>query len=370
MQNMLSTKYKILSRFSIKSIAFYSGLDFRIRFYYIVAENLGFIKYKKIYIMKKLYLLTIVLLISVLLQGQAVLHYDFTNSLSDVNGNGPDLIVLGDEGTFIQDTLNEIGSVRKWAYRFDENSGLQMGNSTEFSLGESYTIEIYFVFDELNSWKRVVDWKNRKSDNGAYVYYGKLNFYPYITSGDAPVITGEYTYYVITRDAETKEVLIYTDAITQISMIDNQEDALIDGDNVLNFFHDDLIVPNEASSGAVAMIKIYDYLLDSSAIVINYENLSQNLFYIGEHTSQYTSMQIFPNPVSDRLNVDLSNFNNQKMVTLKLINSIGVTVFTKETNTINQQKIILNTSKIRNGIYLLTAESESRNAMGKVLIQH
>ena len=320
--------------------------------------------------MKKLYFLTTALLLSVLLQGQWVLHYDFTNSLAEVNGNGPVLTILGDEGIYVEDTLNEVGSAKKWVYRFEANSGFQFdNNATGFSLGEDYTIELYFVFDNLSSWKRVVDWKNRKTDNGAYVYNGKLNFYPIATSGDAPVVAGEYTYYVITRDAETKELIMYTDAETYITFTDNSGEALIGEDNVLNFFHDDLIVQNEASSGAVAMLKLYNYTLDSTTIQNKYDDLAGNLFHIGEKNSINTTIQTFPNPVSDHLNVDLSNFNGQETVTIRLVNTIGVTVYSAEADGGNQKSIILNTSEIKNGIYVLIIESESKHATGKVLVQ-
>lgn len=96
--------------------------------------------------MKTLYLLTTTLFLSLLLHGQSVLHYEFENSLLEVNGNGPTLTILGNEGVFVEDTLNEIGSAKKWVYRFEKNSGLQFNNSSAGNfLGEDYTIELYFV---------------------------------------------------------------------------------------------------------------------------------------------------------------------------------------------------------------------------------
>ena len=320
--------------------------------------------------MKNFYFLLIALFLSAALQGQWMLHYDFTNSLSEVNGNGPELTVLGDFGFYEEDVLSEVGSAKKWVYRFEANSGFQFDNIvTAYSLGEAYTIELYFVFDNLSSWKRVVDWKNRKSDYGAYVYNGELNFYPHAYSAEAPVVAGEYTYYVITRNAETQELLIYTDAETYITITDIPGDALIDEDNKLNFFHDDLSVPNEASSGAVAMLKIYNYTLDSTTIKNNYDDLAGNLFYIGKKNSINTIIQTFPNPVADRINVDLSNFAENETVHIKLVNTIGIVVLDTELATGNQKKIVLNTNEIESGIYILTAESESRHAIGKVLIQ-
>lgn len=320
--------------------------------------------------MKRIYILISVLFISFVMQGQSVLHYDFTNSLSEVNGNGPVLSVLGNPGIYVEDTLGEVGDARKSVYRFEKNSGFQFDNSAAGNfLGESYTIEIYFVFDELSSWKRVVDWKNRKSDNGAYVFNGELNFYPYVYSDEAPVIAGEYTYYVITREAATKDLLIYTDARVEISFTDNADAALPDNENLLNFFHDDLVVQNEASAGAVAMVKLYNYTLDSTDIKNNFDNLAGNLFFIGENNKDNTSIKAFPNPVSGILNVDLGNFDRHEELNIKLINSFGQTVLERNIKAGMQAKQI-QTSGFNNGIYVLVVKSESKRASSKVMIQH
>ena len=320
--------------------------------------------------MKKIYLTILVACVALLVTGQSVLHYDFTNSLSEVKGNGPVLTVLGSEGIFIEDTLGEVEDIKKWVYRFEKNSGFQFDNAASGNfLGENYTIELYFVFDALNSWKRVVDWKNRKTDYGAYVYNGELNFYPYVYSSNAPVVAGEYTYYVITRDAETKELLIYTDAKAEIAIIDNSGDGLLDSDNVLNIFHDDLVVANEASSGAVALLKLYNYKLDSNAIKNNYDNLAGNIFGINEHALNTTNISAYPNPANDELNIDLNGFNENEKVRLSLINNLGAEVSSIEIMTINQKIIKFNTSGCKHGIYLIIAESNSHRATAKVLIQ-
>ena len=321
--------------------------------------------------MKTLYLFISIFFLSFLLQGQSVLHYDLNSSLNEVNGNGPALTVLGTDGVYVEDTLNEIGSVTKLVYRFESNSGLQFDNTLANNfLGENYTIEIYFVFDQLNSWKRVVDWKNRKSDHGAYVYNGQLNFYPHAISSDAPVAAGEYTYYVITRNSANAELLLYTDAETYITLTDAVGDALLDEDNVLNLFHDDLIVSNEASSGAVAMIKLYNYTLDSTTIQDNFDDLAGNVFFIGENRKIKTSINTFPNPVSENLNVDISNFGDNESVSLKLVNIVGATVYETEVQAGNNNSHVINTSKLNNGFFILMAESASKQAREKILIQH
>ncbi len=320
--------------------------------------------------MKRIYMLIAMLILTVGLQSQSFLHYDFSNSLAEINGNGPDLTVLGNAGVYVDDTLNEVNSVIKKVYRFERNSGVQFDNLEAGNfLGENYTIEIYFVFDELNSWKRVVDWKNRKTDYGAYVYNGKLNFYPYVYSQESPVFEGEYTYYVITRNAVDQKLIIYTDARTQITLTDTPGNALLDDDHVLNFFHDDLIVQNEASTGAVAMIKLYNYVLDSTEIQEKYDDLGGNIFFIGEQSKINTTIKSFPNPAGNQLMVDVSHFNGNETIYLSLVNMVGVSVFDREVGVGLQKNTQINTSHLPNGIYLLKAESDSQVASGKVIIQ-
>lgn len=320
--------------------------------------------------MKNSYLFIIIMLSSFVIYGQSVLHYEFNNSLTEVNGNGPELTVLGQEGVFVQDTLLEIGSAEKRVYRFEANSGFHFDNTASGNfLGEQYTIELYFVFDYLDSWKRVVDWKNRTSDNGAYVYYGELNFYPYEYSEDAPVNENEYTYYVITRDKASKELIIYTDAINQVSFIDNGGDALLSTDNMLNFFHDDLIVPDEASSGAVAMLKLYNYTLDSATIAQKYGDLAGNVFAVSENRKENVSMNAFPNPVSDNFTLDLSGFSENEKIKISVVNVIGLRVLQFEHFTGTNGRINVLVHDLQSGIYFIQAESQGQLATRRIMIR-
>ncbi|NVO21117.1 MAG: T9SS type A sorting domain-containing protein [Bacteroidetes bacterium] len=260
--------------------------------------------------MKKILPILFCILIFQASKAQSVLYYNFQNSLNEVNGAGPALTVLGNAGNFVIDTLSEIGGSNKTVYRFESNNGVQFNNVAAGNyIGKSYTIELYFVFDNLTSWKRVVDWKNRKTDWGAYVYDGKLNFYNLVTSAEAPVAEGEYTYYVITRDSTTNNVVIYTDAEAKVGFTDTYGDALIDGDGMLNFFYDDLVVPNEASSGAVATLKLYNHPLDSAAIVKNWNTIGSTVFGVGG-TEIDNQAKLYPNPASTQITVDLTAFKN------------------------------------------------------------
>jgi hypothetical protein len=318
--------------------------------------------------MKPLFTLLIALGFAFSANAQNVLTYEFVSNMSEKDGAGPTMAILGNEGVFVEDTLEEIGSEKKFVYRFEANSGFQFDNVAAGGfIGEDYTIELYFVFDELTSWKRVVDWKNRTTDYGAYVYYGELNFYPYLYSEEAPVLPGEYTYYVITRDGESDQLIIYTDANVYIDFIDDGGDALVGQDGVINFFHDDLVVPNEASSGAVAMLRMYNYKLDSSEVKENFENLGSQVF--GIHTQPSAGeIRIYPNPARDQLTVEAGDLEGE--YTLKVVTLTGEVVFQKVAYLQSGNRIPLNTSSLPNGLYLLHLNSDKTNLCEKFSVYH
>lgn len=313
-------------------------------------------------------LLFVLLTFSFYAKAQQELFYNFENTLREVSGHGPELTVLGNQGIFEVVTLDEIAQKTKTVYRFEKNSGLQFNNESAGALiGESYTIEIYFEFDELGSWKRVVDWKNRKTDRGAYVYNGLLNFYNILYSQEAPVVAEEFTYYVITRDAVTKKVLIYTDAEVKIDFIDNNGDALVDADGVLNFFFDDLQVPNEASSGSVGMLKLYNYPLDSTKIQENWIGLGSQVFGINKIKEKIPVM-VYPNPTSATAFADLSAFDNGKQIEIGLYNADGSMVY-QIAQSNNSQRLEIGTSILPSGLYLLRAVQGNKFATSRILVR-
>lgn len=63
-------------------------------------------------------------------------------------------------------------------------------------------------------------------------------------------------------------------------------------DNVLNFFQDDQRVPREASPGAVALIKIYDRVLDPKLIKENFDRLKTEIETIAKATSKTPSTNL------------------------------------------------------------------------------
>jgi len=318
--------------------------------------------------MKKLLLFLYLIVLGTAISAQSVLSYNFNNSLNEASGTSPALTVLGIAGNFVTDTLSEIENNNKTVYRFEKNNGVQFNNIAAGNfLGQTYSIELYFVFDELSSWKRVVDWKNRKTDYGAYVYYGQLNFYPYLYSTEAPVAAGEYTYYVITRDSASKNVLIYTDAEVKINLTDNNNDAVIDGDGVLNFFYDDLSVQNEASSGAVAMLKLYNYALDSTVIRENWNLIGGNVLGLNKSSKSTIQLKAYPNPATDFLHLNLAPFTHNGETLIRIVNSSGQVVFNDKI-AIMKSEYSVPVSKLSKGLYIISIESHGEIARTRFIV--
>jgi hypothetical protein len=275
--------------------------------------------------------------------------------------------MTGDTGVFITDTLPELGQAVRQVYRFAHNSGLRFYNdSANNFFGDIYTIEMYFRFDNLSSWRRVIDWKNRKSDGGAYFYNNQLNFYPLVYSGVAPVVPNEYTYYVVTRDSSTKEVLIYADANVHATFTDNSGMALLDTANILNFFQDDNVVANEASAGAIAQLKIYNYKLSDTVITQNYNNLPSEIMSVRVNEKANNLFKVYPNPASEVFTLywgDLSASQSR----IDIFNSAAQLVLSRKTGTSSEQ--VFTNHGLSAGFYIVRLSSPNQKAYTRLIIR-
>lgn len=236
---------------------------------------------------------TILLLLLVILTGSATAQrfavYRFQNDLNDLNAAYPPLTVLGKKGHFIVDELVDLKNMKKTVYRFYRNAGLSFDNSlADGILSGSYTIEMYFRLDRLDSLKRVLDFKNGKSDAGAYILKGRVNFYRLMIANEMVAGEGEYIHWVISRDASSRKVTVYADGKQQIQFQDFGELAVVDGDNKLNFFFDDLPGSGHTSAGAVAYIKLYDYVITSEEVNKSFNELGYNLQSKSAHVTRDT----------------------------------------------------------------------------------
>ena len=221
------------------------------------------------------------------------LSYSLNGSLAEDMGRGPALSAV-DSGAFRRDTLPCTGQIRQ-SYRFGDNSGLLFDNGLAGNfIRKSYTIELFFKMEDLGRYDRVIDFKDRTTDKGCYIYYGALNFYNIATSDTVPFASNHYQYYVITRDSATQLVRVYSSGRSRISFIDTDTNATLNSANKLRFFQDDLVVQNEASPGSIARLTLFDQALDSNAIFSRFTNLCAVL---GVHKGAIDgAVDVYPNP--------------------------------------------------------------------------
>jgi OOP family OmpA-OmpF porin len=200
--------------------------------------------------------------------------YDFNNGLNPIESDGPALKPLGTPGKYVREKIPNSEDLFRTTYQFENNSGLQFDNRVAKGfLDKSFTVEVYFKLDTLGSWKRVLDFKNRKSDYGCYIYDGKLNFYDFAVGEKAPVRARQYVHYVYSRDFETKTIKMYINGQSKLEFKDPGTEGILDQDQVLNMFQDDLIAGRESSSGSVALIRVYDRVMTPVFIRRSYQTI-------------------------------------------------------------------------------------------------
>ena len=126
---------------------------------------------------KRIFFLGLLLFTSSLVLGQKLFVFDFNRTLADTSNQRAPLIELEKPGRFELDSIKELGGYPKYVYHFGLNSGLGFDNAEAGNpIREGYSIELYFKLEMYNAWKRVLDFKNKKSDTGPYIYLRKVTF--------------------------------------------------------------------------------------------------------------------------------------------------------------------------------------------------
>lgn len=296
--------------------------------------------------MKRLLLSAMLLLGVTAVKAQNVYTYYFNGNFHEASGVGPDLTPIC-TGSFVQDTLTDFGGMYREVYKFDQNCGFQFDDSLGgFISGKTYTIELYFKMDNLSSWKRVIDYKMRSTDYGCYVFNGQLNFYSFAYGSGAPFSANEYSHYVITRNDTTKDVMIYGDGDDYITYNDVSEHAVYNANMKLRFFQDDLSVPNEASSGSIGILRIYNYALDSNTVEDNYTDLSGTLGIKKTHASNVAA-SAYPNPVSDVLSIKLPTDDTYQY---RIVSFTGSVI---KTGSLNNGSNTIDVQQLPAGMYMI-----------------
>lgn len=160
------------------------------------------------------------------------------------------------------DLTNNGGTLGATGISFGANRGPSLGGFLNASV---YSIVIGFSFDQLDGWRKILDFSNLSSDSGLYNLSSSLDFYPFVTTVTGQFQAGVVHRVVLTRDA-AGTVVSYVDGDSGLTFLDTGGNAVIG--STLNFFNDDFATgQGEASSGFVDYIQIYDTALTDTGII-------------------------------------------------------------------------------------------------------
>lgn len=192
------------------------------------------------------------LIVTASAQAQTPTHfYNLSNSLADGNG-GP---ALGSDG----------GALSASGYTFGQNQGLNLAGV--FSSGASYSIAIQSYFTNVGGYVKIVDFKDRASDNGYYDISGAGQLYPTPAAGGGAYAANTLAFTVLTRDASAQLFSFYVNGtlLSQVSDAPGFGDFSAGG--LARFFEDDFVTgQNESAAGFVNYIATYDTALTGSEV--------------------------------------------------------------------------------------------------------
>ena len=200
-----------------------------------------------------------------------LVHYKFDGDLLDAKGNST-LTLAPDCPNDPCNSSHSFGSDingRYWTWNSTDNRGGGFNIETALEIGSDYTIALKFSFDEVTSWRKIIDYKDRASDNGFYYYNSNLQFYPYtgqtsVTSYPAGTVldlvavrrstgasTGEFIVYAVGQDNLLTEIFRAND--TNNDSLPHKFGSSPEQTR-LGFFYDD----TDTSSEATPTGRVYD----------------------------------------------------------------------------------------------------------------
>ncbi len=182
--------------------------------------------------------------------------YQFNSSLTDAFG-GPALVANGPGGA---------GTVGASSYAFGPNQGLSLSSGLPNTA--NYSLLLDFSFSNINSFRKIIDFKARASDLGLYNQTSTLTFYSGFGSGPGSTILADTLYrLVITRDSGSNAFNAYVDGAFQFSFPDTGSNAVFTGANgIIYFAVDDAVTASEASGGVFDQIAVFNSALSAAEV--------------------------------------------------------------------------------------------------------
>ncbi len=179
-------------------------------------------------------------------------QYQLNGSFAD-DLAGPSLIAAG-------------GTLNATSYSFGPGQGLSLSNGLT-NIG-NYSVELIFNFTSINSYRKILDFKDLTVDSGLYNLNSNLIFYSVATGSGGAFAANLDVRLILTRDSATNQVVGYIDGVQKLSFTDSSSLGTFSGaNNIMQYFKDDVVTGHsEASAGVVDLIRIYDAPLTAAEV--------------------------------------------------------------------------------------------------------
>jgi hypothetical protein len=188
--------------------------------------------------------------------------YRMLGSRASSVAGAPDLVDIGTvANTFGSE---RVGRKTEDVLDFGVNDGVSVATGGMLPR-DSYSVAVYFRFDLVNGYRRILDFQGGTADSGLYDLNSALDFYP-VVAGGSTLTAGAYHQVVFTRDS-TGVATAYLDGTQVLQFTDSTNLALLN-DDLLRFFRDNESggATGEASSGAVERVRLYSGALSASDV--------------------------------------------------------------------------------------------------------
>lgn len=216
---------------------------------------------------------------TVFAEANLVGSYDFNNSLIDTLGVTT-LSTLPTNTTSGFGTSVGVSDPSFWFWtstpKTNGGGGFSIDIPQNSFSSSDYSIGLRFAFNVLDAgYNKIIDYKNRDSDNGFYFLGNKIMFYPGSGSGDTTINPGDILDMVVTRNGTTKLFTVYFvvngTRTKEFEYVDTNNYAVgyTTPDNKVRFgfFHDDRAQLSETTTdGKVYSIKLWNGAVGESAI--------------------------------------------------------------------------------------------------------
>jgi len=192
--------------------------------------------------------------------GTLTADYQLQNTRDSSVGSAAALADIGGTNSF---TSAVVDGVSTTVLTFSQGNGVSLTPTSGVVPNDTYTIVMLCSLQTTSGYRRLIDFKNAGSDNGLYVQYGHLYFYPSGYGNPVSIAANTWVQVVVTRDT-TGTVTGYVDGVQQFQFSDTSSLGVISS-NTLRFFRDDG-GSFESSAGSVARIRLYNGALTATQV--------------------------------------------------------------------------------------------------------